>query len=131
MTAKNRRTFVRHHDLNRCRGGSGLPENRICLEEGREKSFHKLFGNMTVLEAAKLLLFLRRQGFCLESTLEEDPTLKEDFFNVFRVFGRETILKAAELLLELHNRKHHAELVIVGNWICGEMETYQVACAAS
>ena len=50
--------FVKHHDKNRVRGGDNNPENLIKLDVNREKAWHLVFGNRTMIEAAKLLVRL-------------------------------------------------------------------------
>lgn len=46
----------RHHIKNKCKGGGNEPENIILLDTERHKAFHFLFGNMSFVEAAMLLL---------------------------------------------------------------------------
>lgn len=48
--------FVKHHNVNRCRGGNSTEENLIVLEKNREKAWHFLFNNLTFGEVALLLL---------------------------------------------------------------------------
>ena len=55
-----KRILVRHHILNRCRGGSGATYNLLLIEEKKEKAFHLIFGHKTLEEAAYLLLRLAR-----------------------------------------------------------------------
>lgn len=53
---KRSKNFVKHHNINRCKGGRSTEENLIVLEKNREKAWHFLFNNLTFGEVAELLL---------------------------------------------------------------------------
>jgi hypothetical protein len=45
----------RHHEKNKCRGGTMSPRNLIMMDERRHAAFHLLFGNMDFLQVINLL----------------------------------------------------------------------------
>ena len=48
--------MVKHHIVNRCRGGSNTPDNLLLFDENRERAWHFLFGNKDFLEVSELLI---------------------------------------------------------------------------
>lgn len=48
--------IIKHHILNRCRGGSNKEHNLLSFDSEREKAWHFLFQNLSFKEAAELLL---------------------------------------------------------------------------
>lgn len=52
--------IIRHHIVNRCDGGVSEDYNLLHFWENREISFHRVFGNKTLVEAAMLLLRVAR-----------------------------------------------------------------------
>lgn len=65
--------MVKHHIINRCRGGSNDDSNLIRLFRWKEKKFHELFGDKSFVEAARLLLRTERikTGVRYKITIEE------------------------------------------------------------
>ena len=53
---KRKGKFVKHHIVNRCKGGKSTPSNLLVLDESREKAWHFLFGNKDFEEVAELLI---------------------------------------------------------------------------
>lgn len=68
---------IHHHILNRCRGGKSIDSNLLFIKENREKSFHVLFGSMTLDEASKALLNFKKEFKIVfgDMTLEEAGNL--------------------------------------------------------
>lgn len=52
--------FVKHHIVNRVRGGKSEPSNLLRFDEAREKAWHFLFKNLSFEEVAELLLRTQR-----------------------------------------------------------------------
>jgi hypothetical protein len=52
--------FVRHHVVNKARGGSDAPFNRIRMDSEREKAWHFLFHNLSYESVARLLMRVSR-----------------------------------------------------------------------
>ena len=55
-----KRRLSRHHIVNRCRGGTKSPDNILMIYREKHDIWHKLFKNMTLKEAAMLLLRVAR-----------------------------------------------------------------------
>ena len=53
---KRRQWFTRHHNLARARNGNYSEWNIYHLTASHHEAYHKLFGNRTFEEAAKVLL---------------------------------------------------------------------------
>jgi hypothetical protein len=49
-------TIIKHHMINRCRGGGSEESNLLRFDSERERAWHFLFGNLSFEEAANLLL---------------------------------------------------------------------------
>lgn len=52
---------IYHHILNRCRGGISKKSNLLFIRENREKSFHLIFGSMTLQEAGNALIRFKKE----------------------------------------------------------------------
>lgn len=48
--------IIKHHIVNRCRGGKSTPDNLLRFDSERERAWHFLFGNKSFEEVAELLL---------------------------------------------------------------------------
>jgi len=48
--------IIKHHIVNRCRGGKSTPDNLLRFDSERERAWHFLFGNKSFIEVAELLL---------------------------------------------------------------------------
>ena len=48
--------IIKHHIVNRCRGGKSTPDNLLRFDSERERAFHFIFHNLSFVEAAELLL---------------------------------------------------------------------------
>jgi len=57
---KRKRKLSKHHIRNRCHGGSKSPDNILMIYRDKHDVWHKLFGNLTLRQAAYLLLRLAR-----------------------------------------------------------------------
>ena len=53
---KRKGRITKHHDKNKCKGGTKEEKNIILLIEERHQCWHIIFHNRTFLEAARLLL---------------------------------------------------------------------------
>lgn len=60
MKHKHLKGRNRHHILNRCRGGGDEPQNLLLINIERHEAWYKLFRNLTLEEAIKLLLRVRK-----------------------------------------------------------------------
>ena len=68
---------IHHHIVNRCNGGKSCPSNLLFIKENREKSFHNLFGSMTLKDAGFKLIYMAKEFKILfgDMTLEEAGNL--------------------------------------------------------
>jgi len=48
--------IIKHHIVNRCRGGKSTPDNLLRFDSERERAWHFLFENKSFEEVAELLL---------------------------------------------------------------------------
>lgn len=55
-TWKRSGKIIKHHIVNRCRGGKSTPDNLLRFDSERERAWHFLFGNKSFEEVAELLL---------------------------------------------------------------------------
>ena len=59
-TWKRSGKIIKHHIVNRCRGGKSTPDNLLRFDSERERAWHFLFGNQSFEEVAELLLRCQR-----------------------------------------------------------------------
>lgn len=55
-----KRHRCKHHIVNRVNGGESYEHNLLTLWREKEETFHLLFGNRSLMQAAKLLLRVHR-----------------------------------------------------------------------
>lgn len=60
MKGKAIRKKTRHHVVNKSRGGTKHPSNILMIYRDKHDIWHKLFGDLTLKEAACLLLRIDR-----------------------------------------------------------------------
>ena len=53
---RRRRRLTKHHIINRINGGAEMPENIILLTEQKHECWHEIFGNLSFIEAARVLI---------------------------------------------------------------------------
>jgi len=47
--------IIKHHIVNKCRGGKAKPSNLLKFDSERERAWHFIFGNKSFEEVAELL----------------------------------------------------------------------------
>ncbi len=85
--------FIKHHIINRCKGGCSKPYNLLLLDSEREKAWHKAFFNMSFTEVAQQL-----QLNMIMFTSDEKKAVKF-------LFKDKTYNEIAELLLRVVRAK--------------------------